>query len=198
MHVDVFLRLTPIAPAGAQPFRCFDGGEGSRPRARPVCRFSAAAPRRNRGTSDRRRWRASAAGCRPRTSPPRARAARLASFADDVSFVAHHRMRRGHDAGVADGDADAPRAEVDGQDGHGADCTVERLAVESASVRRDRSTANRQLPTSTDYNARRAHEELQSRRHPRGDAEGLRPRVGPQLLRRASAAGGSGRPAGAR
>jgi hypothetical protein len=37
---------------------------------------------------------------------------------DHVSLIAHDRMRRGHDAGVADGDADAAGAEIDGYDGH--------------------------------------------------------------------------------
>jgi len=117
MHVDVFLRVAPIASGRAQPFHRFDGGEtlipehdlfaGSLPqlfRERAELLLAGVRPRALRNADDER------LGIEL--------ARQVLQLRDYVSFVAHHRMRRRDDAGVADRDADPPRAQIDSDERH--------------------------------------------------------------------------------
>src|SRR5216684_4604912 len=70
-------------------------------------------------------------------------------------------------------------------------CQVAKLPPASNSA--TGNVATRQLGNLA---TRQPYEELQSRRHPRGDVENVGSRIRPELLRRTAAAGGDRRPVG--
>ena len=192
VHVDVFLSLAPRASAGAQRARRLRRWRESRPRARPVCTFSAGAPRRSRGTSARSSTRA----CRRGQADHDQLRLELRGRGRSASRPRLPRCAGPSAAwprsGVADGDADASGAEVDAEDGHGGDSSVDVVRVVRVSDESSSGNCRTALCDSPTWRLRRLqclaserlHEELQSRRHSRGDAEGVRSRVRPELLGR--------------